>query len=64
MSGGNKKGDASGGRAAAKRFEPVGVIDGVPDRSAKPSPWKYLALAAAFLVWVGFLVLCGIIGTL
>lgn len=35
---------------------PVDVVDGVPDRSPKPSRWKYIVIAAIFLAWVAFLI--------
>ena len=35
--------------------QPVDVVDGVPDRSAKPAAWQYLTLAAFFIVWVAVL---------
>ncbi len=44
--------------------EPVDVVNGVPDRSGNPRLWKYLVIAAVFLIWICFLVLCGIIGAL
>ncbi len=43
---------------------PVDAIDGIPDRSGNPRPWKYLAVAAIFGAWIGFLIICGIIGVL
>ena len=59
-----KKPGASQKTDKAQHLEPVDVIDGVPDRSGAPRPWKYLAAAVVFLAWVGFLIICGIIGTL
>lgn len=65
MSGSGKRDDASGAPDKAKKLtEPVDVIDGVPDRSVSPRPWKYVALAVVLLIWVGLLVLCGVIGML
>ncbi len=64
MSAGGKKGNAHTGQEKVKYPEPRDVIDGVPDRSAKARPWKYVALALVFLAWICFLVFCGIIGTL
>ena len=64
MSADRKKSDASSRESKTSIPEPVDVIDGVPDRSGKAHPWKYLAVAAVFLAWIGFLVLCGIIGAL
>ncbi|MDY7011087.1 MAG: hypothetical protein SVV80_10105 [Planctomycetota bacterium] len=59
-----KKSDTSQKADKAKYFEPVDVIDGVPDRSSNPRLWKYLVLAALFGAWIAFLVICGIIGAL
>jgi len=59
-----KKSRASQKTDKAQYLEPVDVIDGVPGRSGNPRPWKYLAAAALFLTWIGFLIICGIIGTL
>ncbi len=64
MTTGRKKSDASQKTDKANYPEPVDVIDGVPGRSAKARTWKYLAVAAVFLAWIGFLILCGIIGKL
>ncbi len=36
--------------------EPVDVVDGIPDRKAKPSPWAYVLIAAVFVAWLAFLV--------
>ena len=44
------------------RHEPIDVVDGVPNRSGDAHTWKYLAIAAVFLAWIGFLILCGITG--
>jgi len=64
MSADRKKSDASQKTDKANYSEPVDVIDGVPDRSGNPRLWKYLDLAAVFGAWIGFLVICGIIGAL
>ncbi|MCK4623742.1 MAG: hypothetical protein KAV00_00385 [Phycisphaerae bacterium] len=64
MSTGRKKSDTSSGQDKTNRPEPVDVIDGVPDRSGDPRPWKYIAVAAVFLAWISFLIICGIIGAL
>ena len=45
-----------------KPAEPVDVIDGIPDRSAKRSWWKYTLLAMIFAVWLGFLIYCCLAG--
>ena len=42
--------------------EPVDVVDGIPDRSAKTPAWRYVVLAAAFVGIVSFLVTCLILG--
>ena len=42
--------------------EPVDVVDGIPDRSAKTPAWKYVVLAAVFVGIVSFLVTCLILG--
>lgn len=34
---------------------PSDVVDGVPDRTAKPAAWKYAALALVFALWVALL---------
>ena len=36
--------------------EPVDVVDGIADRSPRPAWWKYVALLAAFLAWLAFLI--------
>lgn len=59
-----KKSGASHKTDKAKCLEPVDVIDGVPDRSGNPCSWKYIAVVAVFLAWIGFLIICGIIGAL
>lgn len=38
--------------------EPINVVDGIPDRSPRRAAWKYLLLAAIFLLWLAFLVYC------
>ena len=40
--------------------EPVDVVDGIPDRTTRPSLWKYVLLGAIFLAWLGFLIYCQI----
>jgi len=42
--------------------EPVDVVDGIPDRSAKPAAWKLLVLVLVFLAWACLLVFCAIAG--
>ncbi|MCD6377535.1 MAG: hypothetical protein J7L99_01650 [Planctomycetes bacterium] len=49
---------------SVKITKPVDVIDGIPDRTSRPSWWKYAILAGIFLAWVGFLIACKIIGSL
>ena len=44
--------------------EPVDVVDGIPDRSPRPSAWKYLALLAVFLGWVAVLIYFQVAGGL
>lgn len=36
--------------------EPVNVIDGLPDRSPRPTWWKYAIPGGIFVAWVAFLV--------
>ncbi len=36
----------------------VDVVDGIPDRSPHRSAWKYMLMAAVFVLWVGFLIYC------
>ena len=42
--------------------DPVGVVDGIPDRSGSPRLWKYVLLGATFVVWLGLLILSAIVG--
>ena len=49
-------------RTAPPPPEPVDVVDGIADRSAKPARWKLLLLALIFLLWVAFLIYCAIAG--
>ena len=42
--------------------DPVDVVDGIPDHSASARVWKYVLLAAIFVVWLGLLVLAAILG--
>jgi hypothetical protein len=55
-------------KGAAKAPTPLGpprdVVDGIPDRTARPRAWMYLLLAAVFLGWVIFLVLVKVYGSL
>lgn len=46
----------------AQSAQPVDVVDGIPDRSARRSAWKYVLLALVFLGWVAFLVYCHLAG--
>ena len=46
------------------RPEAIDVVDGVPDRSRRGSPWKYIALLAAFVGWIALLVYIQIAGSL
>ena len=41
---------------------PVNLIDGIPDRSARPAAWKYALIAAVFLAWLTFLIYCALAG--
>ena len=43
---------------------PVGVVDGIPDRTNRPARWKLALLAAIFLAWVAFLAIVALTGTL
>ena len=41
---------------------PRDVVDGIPDRVARRPLWKYLLVAAAFVGWLGVLLLLYLIG--
>ncbi len=56
--------DAPAKRAKNKPIEPIDVIDGIPDRTDRPSWWKYAVLVGVFVIWVGFLIACKVIGSL
>ena len=43
---------------------PVGVVDGMPDRTSRPARWKLAILAAIFLAWVAFLAIVALTGAL
>ena len=43
-------------RPATAPQPPVDVVDGIPDRSAKPAAWKYVLLAIIFAVWMAVLI--------
>ena len=47
---------------APRPTTPVDVVDGIPDRAAKPASWKYALIAALFVAWVAFLIFCQIAG--
>jgi hypothetical protein len=49
-------------RVPAAPAEPVNVVDGIPDRSTNPRPWKTMAVGGIFLVWLGFLIYCLLAG--
>ena len=55
-------------KGSAKGCPPLGpprdVVDGIPDRTARPRVWMYLLLAAVFLAWVLFLILVKLYGSL
>jgi len=36
--------------------EPVDVVDGLADHSRNPAAWKYMLLAAIFILWVALLI--------
>ena len=36
--------------------DPVDVVDGIADRSARPRIWKYVVLGAVFIGWLCFLI--------
>ncbi|MFW6145750.1 MAG: hypothetical protein ACOC7R_00285 [Planctomycetota bacterium] len=38
------------------------VVDGIPDRSRHPRPWKYILIAVIFLAWIAVLLLLHITG--
>jgi len=42
--------------------QPRDVVDGIPDRSARPSPLKYLLVAAAFCGWLAVLLAVFLLG--
>ena len=42
--------------------DPVDVVDGIPDRSADRSVWKYVVMAAVFSAWLAFLAYCWLAG--
>jgi len=48
----------------AKAQEPVDVVDGIPDRSSSPAFWKYLAIVAVMVAWIGVLFCVKIFGEL
>jgi hypothetical protein len=43
---------------------PIDVVDGIPDRAAKPAKWKYILIALIFLAWVAFLLYCLLSGNI
>jgi hypothetical protein len=49
-------------KPASPLREPLNVFDGMPDRSDSTPLWKYILLAAIFVIWVAFLVLVRIKG--
>jgi hypothetical protein len=36
-------------------FEPVNVVEGIPDAAPKKPAWVYLVLGGIFLAWLAFL---------
>ena len=48
--------------AAPEIPQPVDVVDGIPDRSARRPLWKYILIGVLFLAWVAFLVYCHLAG--
>ena len=60
MKAGRKKGARK--KRPADVSDPVDVVDGIPDRSGSPRLWKYVLLAAIFVVWLGVLILSAILG--
>jgi hypothetical protein len=57
-----EQGQSSPQPAAPEIARPVDVADGIPDRSAKPVKWVYVAIAVVFLAWMAFLVYCAVAG--
>ena len=53
--------DAQNRRSRAHNVpEPVDVVEGIPDRSARPAVWQYVAIAAVFALWIAMLVYCAV----
>lgn len=51
--------------AAARHAAPpkaIGVVDGIPDRAERRPTWKYAAIFAVFLAWVGVLLYISLAG--
>ncbi len=42
--------------------DPVDVVDGIADRSARPRVWMYVVLGAVFVGWLCFLIWSAIAG--
>ena len=61
-----KKGTASNNQPQAPAPpappEPLDVVDGIPDRSSRRPPWKYVLIATIFIGWICFMVICAIVG--
>jgi len=56
----------TGGKSSTppKPPKPVDVVDGIPDREARPAVWKYLLIVAAFAGWLAFLIYCWLAGNI
>jgi hypothetical protein len=48
--------------APAPSGEPIDVIDGIPDRTARAPWWRYALLVAVGLAWAAVLVTCWLAG--
>lgn len=58
----SKRRSAGGSSPPAGAPEPVDVVDGIPDRSARGRAWKLAVLAGVFVAWVAFLIYCALAG--
>ena len=43
--------------------EPIDVVDGIADRSPRPTWWKYVLLLLIFLVWIALLLVMKLAGS-
>jgi len=51
-----EKKDRSDRKGPAEPPQPRDVVDGIPDRSSRRQPWKYIVLGAIFLAWLALLI--------